>query len=46
MGGRISSSIQSRPKLLLFLLTPGIVEYLSGSSPIYFLVLNPFVFVY
>ena len=38
--------LRSHPKLCLFLLTPGIVEYLSGSSPLYFLVLSPFTFAY
>jgi hypothetical protein len=44
MYGRITSFLRSHPKLLLFLLTPGIAEYVSGSSPMYFLVLSPFYF--
>jgi hypothetical protein len=44
MSGRITSFLRSHPKLCLFLLTPGIVEYISGSSPTYFLVLSPFYF--
>lgn len=41
---QIASFLHSHPKLSLYLLTPGIIEYLSGSSPLYYLVLNPFVF--
>ena len=44
MSGRINGFLRSHPKLCLFLLTPGIAEYLSGSSPMYFLVLSPFYF--
>jgi len=42
--GRITSFLRTHPKLCLFLLTPGIAEYLSGSSPMYLLVLSPFYF--
>jgi hypothetical protein len=44
ISGRIAGFLRSHPKLCLFFLTPGIVEYLSGSSPVYFLVLSPFYF--
>lgn len=44
--GRTLRYLRSHPKLCLFLLTPGIVEYLSGSSPFYYLVADPFVFAY
>ena len=44
LSGRITRFLRSHPKLCLFLLTPGIVEYVSGSSPMYFLVLSPFYF--
>jgi len=41
---RMTGFLRSHPKLCLFLLTPGIAEYVSGSSPMYFLVLSPFYF--
>ena len=41
---RLSSFLHSHPKLSLYLLTPGIIEYLSGSSPVYYLLLNPIIF--
>jgi hypothetical protein len=38
--------LRARPILCLLLLTPGIPEYLSGSSPVNDIVLNPFQFVF
>lgn len=43
--GRVVNFLRSHPKLCLFLLTPGIVEYLLGSSPLYLLVVSPYAFV-
>ncbi len=40
------AALRSRPILLLLLLTPGIPEYLSGSSPINAIILNPGQFVF
>ncbi len=42
---RILDFLGSRPKLCLFLLTPSIVEYFSGSSPLYLILTDPFVLV-
>ena len=44
--GTVWAFLKSRPILLLLLLTPGIPEYLSGSSPINAVVLNPGQFVF
>jgi hypothetical protein len=41
---RIISYLKSHPLLCLLILTPGIPEYLSGSSNMALLVLNPLVF--
>ena len=41
MAGRVKRFLKSHPVVLLMLLTPGIPEYLSSSSPINALVLNP-----
>jgi hypothetical protein len=41
---RIISYLKAHPLLCLLILTPGIPEYLSGSSNMAFLVLNPLVF--
>ena len=41
---RIISYLKARPLLCLLILSPGIPEYLSGSSNMAFLVLNPPVF--
>ena len=41
MSGRITSILRSRPILCLYFLTPGIIEYVSGSSPIANLVFSP-----
>ncbi|HZD12882.1 MAG TPA: hypothetical protein VE177_05115, partial [Candidatus Binatus sp.] len=41
---RVSGFIRSHPILLLILLSPGIPEYLSGSSPWSLLILNPILF--
>ncbi len=38
--------LKSRPILCLLLLTPGIPEYLSGSSPVNLIVLNPVLFFF
>jgi hypothetical protein len=38
---RLSQYLRQRPILCLFLLTPGLVEYLSGSSSFVFLVVSP-----
>lgn len=43
--GRLQGFLQSHPVVLLLLLTPGIPEYLTGSSPIASLVLNPQFFL-
>jgi len=45
-GSRLLRSLKSHPILCLLLLTPGIPEYLSSSSPINALVLNPFQFAF
>jgi hypothetical protein len=42
--GRVSGYIRAHPILLLALLSPGIPEYLSGSSSWAILVVNPIVF--
>jgi hypothetical protein len=41
---RVISYLKAHPLLCLLILTPGIPEYLSGSSNMAFLVLNPPVF--
>ncbi len=41
---RIAGFLCSHPKLSLYLLTPGITEYLSGFSSLYYILFNPFVF--
>ena len=38
--------LRSHPILCLFFLTPGIPEYISGSSPVNAILLNPFLFVF
>jgi hypothetical protein len=38
---RLFSFLRAHPVLCLLILTPGIPEYLSGSSPVYIIVLNP-----
>lgn len=43
--GRIRTFFRKHPVLLLLLLSPGIVEYLSSSSPVSALFLNPFLFL-
>ena len=43
---RVLSSLKMHPVLCLLLLTPGIPEYLSSSSPLNALVLNPAMFVF
>ena len=42
---RILGFLRSHPILCLFFLTPGIIEYVSGSSPIAKLVLSPPAFI-
>jgi hypothetical protein len=42
---RILGFLRSHPILCLFFLTPGIIEYVSGSSPIANLVLSPPAFI-
>ncbi len=42
--GRVRAFLQRRPVLCLLLLTPGIVEYLTGSSSLSLLILLPPVF--
>ncbi|MDA4131202.1 MAG: hypothetical protein OK457_10565 [Thaumarchaeota archaeon] len=42
----IFAFFRSRPILLLLMLTPGIPEYLSGSSAVNALFFNPFMFVF
>ncbi len=44
--GRIGRFLKAHPVLLLLLLTPGIPEYLSGSSHLNALVLNPVLFAF
>ena len=44
--GRFRSAFSSHPVLLLLLLTPGIPEYLSGSSAVSAVVLNPPLFLF
>lgn len=39
--GQLVASLRTHPILCLFLLTPGLVEYLSGSSSFVFLVYSP-----
>ncbi|MCI4368281.1 MAG: hypothetical protein L3K09_01780, partial [Thermoplasmata archaeon] len=41
MWTRLLAFLRSHPILCLFLLTPGMVEYLSGSSALANIVLNP-----
>jgi hypothetical protein len=43
---RAFSFLRSHPILCLLLLTPGIPEYLSSSSPLYAIVLNPAQFIF
>jgi hypothetical protein len=43
---RAISFLKSHPVLALFLLTPGIPEYLSSSSPINAIILNPPLFLF
>jgi hypothetical protein len=38
--------LKSHPVVSLLLLSPGIPEYLSGSSPINAIILNPFMFIF
>ncbi|HZY92277.1 MAG TPA: hypothetical protein VFG07_05850 [Thermoplasmata archaeon] len=45
-GPRVRSFLRRHPVLLLLLLTPGIPEYLSGSSAIAALLLNPGLFLF
>jgi hypothetical protein len=42
----LTNYLRARPILCLLLLTPGIPEYLSGSSPVNDIILNPFQFVF
>jgi len=44
-GARLPALLKSRPILLLLLLTPGIPEYLSSSSPLNAIILNPPLFL-
>lgn len=44
LGSRVRRFLRAHPILCLFLLTPGIPEYLSGSSSLALLVENPVVF--
>ena len=44
--GRLAAYFGARPILVLLLFSPGLVEYLSGSSPLTNLVLNPPFFVF
>jgi hypothetical protein len=43
---RLFSFLRGHPILCLLILTPGIPEYLSSSSPVYNIVLNPLQFVF
>ncbi|MDA4114782.1 MAG: hypothetical protein OK474_12130 [Thaumarchaeota archaeon] len=43
---RLFSFLRAHPILCLLILTPGIPEYLSSSSPVYTIVLNPPQFVF
>ncbi|HUK79510.1 MAG TPA: hypothetical protein VLU91_02475 [Nitrososphaerales archaeon] len=44
--GRIAGFLRAHPVVCLLLLSPGIPEYLSGSSPFSALVLNPGMFLF
>ena len=44
--GRLVAYLKSHPALALLILTPGIPEYLSSSSPINAIVLNPAMFLF
>lgn len=46
LGGRLGLFLKSHPIVCLLLLTPGIPEYLSSSSPINAIVLNPPMFLF
>ena len=43
--GRFAAFFRARPILVLLIFSPGLIEYLSGSSPLTNLVLNPPFFV-
>jgi hypothetical protein len=45
-GLSLSGFLKSHPVVLLLILTPGIPEYLSSSSPINAIILNPFMFLF
>ena len=45
-GGRFRGAFSSHPVVLLLLFTPGIPEYLSGSSPVSAIALNPPLFLF
>ena len=44
--GRVRAFLRAHPAVLLVLLSPGIPEYLSGSSPVNAIVLNPGQFAF
>ncbi|MDA4128139.1 MAG: hypothetical protein OK422_01535 [Thaumarchaeota archaeon] len=44
--GRVASYLRSHPVILLLLLSPGIPEYLSSSSPLNAIILNPGGFLF
>ena len=46
VGARIAAYLKTHPVIALLILTPGIPEYLSSSSPINAIVLNPPQFVF
>ena len=44
--GRVTSYLRSHPMVVLLIFSPGLIEYLSGSSALTTLVLNPAFFVF
>ena len=45
-GGSVTAYLRARPVLVLLIFSPGLIEYLSGSSPLTSLVLSPAFFVF